>query len=176
MFNVSRLWQRIGKIREDFKESFKLSSLRNKLQRQNNMELLQPYGKYILIGLAAIAVIAILIWISIVVIVMRNTQGIPMVISKFFELIIEDKIDELYNSTTDNFRRRISKPKLRKLIKNKKFKQYKRTLLAIPQMNEAGNNSTIDVTLILNSGREIPLQFNVVRQNKEWKIDFLEIA
>ena len=87
------------------------------------MELLQPYGKYILIGLAALAGIAVLIWISIVVIVMRNTKGIPMVINKFFESIVEDKIDELYNSTTDNFRSRISKPQFRKLIKNKKFKQ-----------------------------------------------------
>ena len=41
-------------------------------------------------------------------------------------------------------------------------------------MNAGGNVSTIDVTLILKSGREIPLKFNVARLNKEWQIDFLE--
>ena len=140
------------------------------------MELLQPYGKYILIALAAIAGIAVLIWISIVAIVMRNTRGIPIVINNFFESIAENKIDELYSSTTDNFRSRISKPQLRKLIKNKKFKQYQRISLGIPQMSQAGNSSIMDATLILNSGREIPLKFNVVRQNKEWKVDLLEIV
>ncbi|MDJ0589510.1 MAG: DUF4864 domain-containing protein [Pleurocapsa sp. MO_226.B13] len=140
------------------------------------MEFLQSYGKYILIALVAIAGIALLVWVSIVVIVMRNTQGIPAVISDFFKLIIEDKINEAYGSTTDNFQSIISKPQFRKLIKNKKFKQYKRTLLAIPQMSEAGNSSTIDVTLILESGREIPLKFQIIRQNKQWKIDFLEVS
>lgn len=139
------------------------------------MELLQPYGKYILIGLGAIVGIAILLWVSVVVIVMRNTKGIPLVINNFFKLIIENKIDEAYHSTTDNFQSIISKPQFRKLIKNYKFKQYQRTLLGVPKM-ETGNSSTIDVTLILKSSREIPLKFNVARQNKEWTIDFLEIA
>ncbi|MGL4880922.1 MAG: hypothetical protein ACRC8K_07640 [Waterburya sp.] len=106
---------------------------------------------------------------------MRNTQGIPLVISDFFKLIIENKIDEVYRSTTDNFQQRISKPQFLKLIKKYKFKQYKRTLLAIPKMDQ-GDHSTIDVTLILESGREIPLQFDVVRDNKKWKIDLLQIT
>lgn len=139
------------------------------------MELLQPYGKYILIGLASIAGIAVLIWVSVVVIVMRNTKGIPLVINHFFELIAEDKIDEAYLSAADNFRSRISKPQFRKLIKNNKFKQYQRTSLGMPEM-ETGNNSKIDATLILKSGREIPLKISVVRQNRAWKIDFLEIV
>ena len=138
------------------------------------MELLQPYGKYVLIGLGAIAAIAILVWVSVVVIVMRNTKGIPLVISDFFKLIIEDKIDKAYQSTTGNFQSRMSKPQFRKLIKNKKIKQFKRTLLEIPKMNNA-DSSTIDITLILNSGREIPLKFGVVRQNKQWTIDTLEV-
>lgn len=138
------------------------------------MELLQPYGKYVLIGLGAIAVITILVWVSVVVIVMRNTKGIPLVINDFFKLIIENKIDEAYQSTTNNFQSRMSKPQFRKLIKNKKFKQFKRTLLEIPKMNTA-DSSTIDVTLILNSGREIPLHFGVIRQNKQWKVDTLEV-
>lgn len=137
------------------------------------MELLQPYGKYVLIALGAIAVVAIIFWVFVVVIVMRNTKGIPLVINDFFKLIIEDKIEAAYSSTTDDFQNRISKPQFRKLIKNKKFKQFKRTRLEIPKMNTA-NSSTIDVTLVLNSGREIPLKFDVVRQNKEWTIDRLE--
>ncbi|MCC0179535.1 hypothetical protein I4641_21480 [Waterburya agarophytonicola K14] len=139
------------------------------------MELLQPYGKYILISLSAIAGITILIWILVVAIVMRNTKGIPLVINDFLKLILENKIDLAYNSTTDNFHSRISKPQFRKLIKDKKFKQYQRTSLGIPKM-ETGDSATIDTTLILKSGREIPLRFNVVRQNKEWKINLLEIS
>lgn len=55
------------------------------------MEFIQPYGKYILIGIATIGGIAILLWLLIVVIVMRNTQGISLIISDFFKLIIENK-------------------------------------------------------------------------------------
>ncbi len=138
------------------------------------MELIQPYGRYILIGLGAIALIAAIIWGAIVVIVMRNTKGIPLAINDFFKLIVEDKIEEAYSSTTAEFQSRISKPQFRKLIKNKKFKQFKRTLLSIPKMDTA-NTSIIDVTLILNSGREIPLKFGVFRQDKQWKVDFLEV-
>ena len=138
------------------------------------MELIQPYGKYVLIALGAIAIIAIIFWVSVVVIVMRNTKGIPLVVNDFFKLIIEDKIDEAYSTTTENFQSRISKPQFRKIVKNNKFKQFKRTRLDIPKMNTA-NSSTIDVTLILNSGREIPLRFDVVRQNKQWIVDTLEI-
>jgi len=139
------------------------------------MELLQPYGKYILIGLAAIAGIAVVVWVSVVVIVMRNTKGIPLAINEFFELISENKIDEAYLSTTDNFRSRISQPQFRKLIKNYKFKQYQRTSLGMPEM-KTGDSSKISANLILKSGREIPLKFNVARRNKEWKIDFLEVV
>lgn len=138
------------------------------------MESLQPYGKYLLIGLGTIVLIAVAIWGSIVVIVMRNTKGIPLAINDFFKLIIEDKIDEAYRSTTSNFQSRISKPQFRKLIKNKKFKQFKRTLLSIPKMDTA-DSSVIDVTLILNSGREIPLKFGVLRQEKQWKVNSLEV-
>ena len=96
------------------------------------MELLQPYGKYILIGLVAITLsrslriagIALVVWISIVAIVMRNTQGIPSAINDFFRLISEDNLKEAYNFTTDNFQNRISQPQFKKLVKNYKFKQY----------------------------------------------------
>ena len=138
------------------------------------MDFFQPYGKYIAIGLAAIIAIAIVLWIGTAVIVMRNTKGIPLAINDFFKLIIENKIDEAYDSTTDNFQTRISKPQLNKLIKNYKFKQYQQTRFDMPQMQTA-NQSTLNATLILKSGREIPLQFALLRLNKEWKIDALRI-
>lgn len=137
------------------------------------MELLQPYGKYIVIGVAAVVGIAIILWIATAIIVMRNTKGIPLAINDFFNLIIENKIDEAYYSTSDNFQSRISKPQLNKLIKNYKFKQYQQTRFDMPQMQSA-NNSTLDATVVLKSGREIPLKFTVVRLNKEWKVDALD--
>ncbi len=139
------------------------------------MELIQPYNKYILIGVATIIGVGIILWLSVVVVVMRNTKGIPIAISDFFQLILENKIDAAYRSTTDNFQSRISKPQFVKIIKKNKFKQYQRTLFGMPKM-ETGNNSILDVTLILKSGREIPLQFRVCRENKKWKIDSLEIT
>ena len=139
------------------------------------MELLQPYSKYIWIGVIAIIAIAVILWIATAVIVMRNTKGIPLEINNFFDLITETKIDEAYNSTSDNFRSQISKPQLNKLIKTYKFKQYNKTRLDIPQMQTA-NDSTLKATLVLKSGREIPMQFTLVRINREWKIDSLKIT
>ena len=138
------------------------------------MELLQPYSKYIFIGVGGLVVLAVIFWLGTVIIVMRNTKGIPLAINDFFNLIIENKIDEAYYSTSDNFRGRISKPQLNKLIKTYKFKQYKQTRLDIPQMQSA-NNSTLQGKLVLKSGREISLQFSVVRINKEWKVDGIKV-
>ena len=138
------------------------------------MELLQPYSKYIFIGVGGLVVLAVIFWLGTVIIVMRNTKGIPLAINNFFKLIIENEIDEAYYSTSDNFRSRISKPQLNKLIKTYKFKQYQQTRLDIPQMQSA-NNSTLQGKLILKSGREIPLQFSVVRINKEWKVDGIKV-
>ena len=138
------------------------------------MELVQPYSRYIFIGISGLVVLAVIFWLGTVIIVMRNTKGIPLAINDFFKLIIENKIDEAYYSTSDNFRSRISKPQLNKLIKTYKFKQYQQTRLDIPQMQSA-NNSTLQGKLVLKSGREIPLQFSLVRINKEWKVDGLKI-
>ena len=135
---------------------------------------LQPYGKYILFGFGGLVVLAAIFWLGTAVIVLRNTRGIPLAINDFFNLIIDNKIDEAYYSTSDNFRSRISKPQLNKLIKTYKFKQHKQTRLDIPQMQSA-NNSTIQGKLVLTSGREIPLQFSLVRINKEWKVNDLKI-
>ena len=135
---------------------------------------LQPYGKYILVGVGGLVVLAVILWLGTAVIVLRNTKGIPLAINDFFNLIIDNKIDEAYYSTSDNFRSRISKPQLNKLIKTYKFKQHKQTRLDIPQMQSA-NNSTIQGKLVLTSGREIPLQFSLVRINKEWKVNDLKI-
>ena len=135
---------------------------------------LQPYSKYIFIGLGGLVVLAVIFWLGTVIIVMRNTKGIPLAINDFFQLIIDNKIDEAYYSTSDNFQSQISKPQLNKLIKNYKFKQYQQTRLDIPQMQSA-NSSTLEGKLVLKSGREIPLQFSVVRINREWKVNNLKI-
>ena len=139
------------------------------------MELLQPYSKYISIAVVAIIAIAVIFWLGTAIIVMRNTKGIPLEINNFFALITENKIDEAYNSATDNFRARISKPQLNKLIKTYKFKQHQQTRLDMPQMQTA-NDSTLKATLVLKSGREIPMQFTLARINREWKIDNLKIT
>jgi len=139
------------------------------------MELLQPYSKYIWIGVIAIVAIAVILWLATAVIVMRNTKGIPLEINNFFDLVTENKIDEAYSSTSDRFRSQISKPQLNKLIKTYKFKQYYKTRLDMPQMQTA-NDSTLTATLILKSGREIPMQFALVRIDRQWKIDSLEIT
>ena len=139
------------------------------------MEFFQPYGKYVVIGIVAVVLIAIVLWIGTAFIVMRNTKGIPLAIQDFFNLISENKIDQAYRSTSENFQSIISRPQFNKLIKNYKFKQHQQTRLDMPQMQTA-NNSTLDATLILKSGREISLRFALVRLNKEWTIDLLKIT
>jgi len=139
------------------------------------MEFIQPYSKYITIAVIAIIAIAAAFWLATVVIVMRNTKGIPLAINDFFDLITENKVDEAYNSASNNFRSQISKPQLNKLIKTYKFKQYQQTRLDIPQMQTA-NNSTLKATLILKSGREIPMHFALARIDREWKVDGLKMT
>ena len=137
------------------------------------MELLQPYGKYILIGLAAIVGIFIVVWLVVAVRVMTTTKGIPQAISNFFKLIIENKLDSAYKLTTKNYQRQTSKKQFTKFINQNKFRQYKSTRLGIPRVT--GDRANLDVTLILKSGREIPLKLGLLKQEQTWYVDLLEI-
>lgn len=137
------------------------------------VELWHVYGKYIASGVAAIVGLAILLWLLLVFSVMTTTQGVPKAISNFFKLIIEENTDRAYQLTTKNFQSKTSKKQFLKFIKTNKFSQYKRTLLAIPMVE--GDRADLDVTLILYSGKEIPLKISLLRQDKEWQIDLLEV-
>jgi hypothetical protein len=74
--------------------------------------------------------------------------------------------------TTERFRAKTSKQQFIKFIKTNKLKQYKRTVLSIP--TDEGDSYVLDINLILNSGREIPMKIGLVKQGKDWKIDQLE--
>ena len=139
------------------------------------LELWHLYGKYILIGVAIIVGLVILSWLLLVFSVMTTTQGVPKAISNFFKLIIEEKTERAYQLTTKNFQSKTSKKQFLKFIKKNKFSQYKRTLLAIPIVE--GDRADLDVTLILYSGKEIPLKISLLRQDKDkdWQIDLLEV-
>jgi hypothetical protein len=45
-------------------------------------------------------------------------------------------------------------------------------VLSIP--TDEGDSYVLDINLILNSGREIPMKIGLVKQGKDWKIDQLE--
>lgn len=140
------------------------------------IETFQPYLTYIGIGIAVIIGIVLLLWLVLAVSVLFTTQGIPQAISNFFLLIIDGEIDQAYQLTTANFQAKTSKQQFIKFIKTNKFKDYKRTILGIPTDDENSQSQLIDITLILNSGQEIPLKIGLVKQEKDWKIDQLETA
>ncbi|MGB3693975.1 MAG: hypothetical protein WA865_04855 [Spirulinaceae cyanobacterium] len=136
------------------------------------MNSLPPYVSYLGIGVAAILGLIVIIWAILAARVFMLTKGLPKVITAFFALIVEGEIDEAYQSTTNDFRAKIPKKKFIKLIKNNKFKQFKRTTMAMPKVE--GEREIIDVTLILNSGREILLEMAFAKKGKVWRIDDLK--
>lgn len=136
------------------------------------MESFQPFLTYLGIGTAAIVGVVALIWAFLAWRIFSLTQGLPKAIGEFFTLIAEDEIDQAYQLTTDNFRTNTSKQQFVKFIKNNKIKQYKRTLMSVPKVAE--DTHLLDIKLITNTGREIPLKMAFVRQEKQWLIDQLE--
>ncbi|MCL1473905.1 hypothetical protein [Argonema antarcticum] len=136
------------------------------------MESYQPFLTYLGIGTATIVVIVAIIWAFLAFRIFSLTKGLPQAITEFFTLISEEKIDQAYQLTTENFRTKTSKQQLIKFIKNNKIKQYKRSTMSIPKVED--NRHLLDIKLITSTGREIPLKMAFVRQAKEWRIDQLE--
>lgn len=136
------------------------------------MESYQPFLTYLGIGTAALVVIIALIWAFFAFRIFSLTKGLPQAITEFFTLIAEDKIDQAYQLTTENFRTKTSKQQLLKFIKTNKLKQFKRTTMSIPKVED--NSHLLDINLITHTGREIPLKMAFIRQAKEWRIDQLE--
>lgn len=136
------------------------------------MESSQPILTYLGIGSAAIVGIVIIIWAFLAFRVFTLTKGLPKVITEFFTLIAENKIDEAYQKTTEKFRDRTSKQQFIKFIKTHKLNQYKRSTMSIPTVKEGSH--FVDVKVITNIGREIPLEMAFIQQAKEWKIQQLE--
>lgn len=135
------------------------------------MDSLPSYVSYIGIGVAAVLGLIVMIWIIVAARIFITTKGLPKEINNFFALIVEDKIDEVYKKTTDNFKANLPKKKFIRLIRNNKFKQFKRTIMSMPVVE--GDRETIGITLILKSGREIPLEMTFAKEGKAWKLDDL---
>ena len=138
------------------------------------MDIFQPYIAYIAIGFGVILGTLLISWLALAIYFFRRSQGITNYITDFFSKIIEDELNEAYAMTTTNFQQQNSLQKFRKFIKTNQLKQYKRTSLAMPEIE--GDKYSTDLTVILNSGREIPLKISLSQQNKEWKIDHLQKA
>jgi hypothetical protein len=132
------------------------------------MESYQPFLTYLGIGSAAIVGIVAIIWAFLAFRVFTLTKGLPKAITEFFTLIAEDKIDAAYQLTTEKFREQTSKQQLIKFIKNNKINQFKRSTMSIPTVKEGSH--FVDVKVITNIGREIPLEMAFIRQDQEWKI------
>jgi len=136
------------------------------------METFQPYLNYVAIGVGSILVVLLLFWVMLATRIMALTKGIPETISRFFLLIVDNNIDDAYQQmTTPQYQQRTSKKDFLKFIKANKFRQYQRTLLSIPK--DEGDKRSIEVTLVTTTGQEIPLSVDLVRQEKNWKIDKL---
>ncbi len=138
------------------------------------METLQPFFTYIAIGLGVILGIILISWLTFAIYFFRRTQGITNYITDFFSKIIEDEFNQAYAMTTTSFQQQNSLQKFRKFIKTNQLKQYKRTSFAMPKIE--GDQYSTEITVILNSGKEIPLKISLIQENKKWKIDLLQKA
>ena len=135
------------------------------------MEALQPYFSYLGIGAAVAGGIALLLWIIFATSLSVTTEGIPQILGEFLVLAATGDFEEAYSRTTVRFQKSVSKQQLRKLLRVHQIQQYKR--LSLPLSIPDGDVHTLDATVILTSGQEIPIHFGLVKQGKSWAIDTL---
>jgi hypothetical protein len=132
------------------------------------METFQAYLSYIGIGAALVGGIALVVWIIFAFLLSSATEGIPELLGKFFNYAAMGDFEQAYSLTTDQFQQSISQQQLRKLIQTNQIQNHKRILLpvSIPE----GDTHTFDVTLVLDSGKEIPISVELIRQQEKWAI------
>ena len=135
------------------------------------METLQPYLSYLGIGAAIVGVSALLLWIGFATMLSTATEGIPELIGKFFNYLAMGDLETAYSLTSDRFQQSISQKQMRKLVRSHQIDKHKRLLL--PVSLPEGDAHAFDITLILTSGREIPISLELVRQGENWTIDAL---
>ncbi len=135
------------------------------------MESFQPWLSYVGIGVGVILGGIVLIWISVSLIIFSKTKGLPQAIGVFFTQIGQGDINGAYQSTSDRFKSKTSKQQFAKFIKTHKLNQYQRTTMSIPTTE--GDVHCLDVTVISKTGREVPVQMRLVKQDKVWIVDDL---
>jgi hypothetical protein len=135
------------------------------------METLQPYLSYFGIGAAIVGATALLLWIGFASMLSAATEGIPELSSKFFNYLAMGDLETAYSLTSARFQRSISQPQMRKLVRKYQIDKHKRLLL--PVSLPEGDAHAFDATLVLTSGREIPISIELIRQGERWTIDAL---
>ena len=135
------------------------------------METLQPYLSYLGIGAAIVGAIALLLWMGFAAMLSAATEGIPKLLGKFFNYLAMGDVETAYSLTSTRFQQSISPSQLQKLVRKHQIDKHKRMLL--PVSLPEGDAHTFDVTLVLTSGREIPISLELVRQGENWTIDAL---
>ena len=137
------------------------------------METLQPYLSYLGIGAAIVGAISLLLWIGFGAMLSAATEGIPELLGKFFNYLAMGDVETAYSLTSARFQQSISQPQLQKLVRKHQIDKHKRLLL--PVSLPEGDAHAFDATLVLTSGREIPISLELVRQGEDenWTIDAL---
>ena len=135
------------------------------------METLQPYLSYLGIGAAIVGAIALLLWMGFAAMLSAATEGIPKLLGNFFNYLAMGDVETAYSLTSARFQQSISPSQLQKLVRKHQIDKHKRMLL--PVSLPEGDAHTFDVTLVLTSGREIPISLELVRQGENWTIDAL---
>jgi hypothetical protein len=83
------------------------------------------------------------------------TEGIPELLGKFFNYLAMGDLETAYSLTSARFQQSISQSQLQKLVRKHQIDKHKRLLL--PVSLPEGDAHAFDATLILTSGREIPI-------------------
>ena len=136
------------------------------------MEAIQPYLIYIEIGVGIAGGSVVLAWAFFAFRFFLGTRKLTAVLTDFFELVVDGEIDRAYEMTSPKFQSRTPKAKFKKFIKSNKLDKYKRVSMPVPDRSRDKN--TLDVSVVLASGREVPLKADIIKKGNDWKIDVLE--
>ncbi|MBE9039229.1 hypothetical protein IQ235_00265 [Oscillatoriales cyanobacterium LEGE 11467] len=136
------------------------------------MDAIQPYLIYIETGVGIAVGSVILAWVFFSLRFFLGTRKLTAVLTNFFELVVAGEIDRAYEMTSPKFKTRTPKAKFKKFLKSNKLDKYKRITMPVPDRNR--DTKTLDVSVVLSSGREVPLKADIIKKGNGWEIDILE--
>lgn len=142
----------------------------------NVLAELQPYLRYVGIGLGAIVGIVVLIWVTASLYFFWKTRGLKRFVDQFWGAIAINDIKSAYALTTDNFKAQTPVTELRKFVKRHKLNLNKTVEMPIPELDGA-TSYRLDTTVELENEDEIAISMRVQRlAHQTWALDAIALT